>query len=108
MTATRPAYSGATALVPTPHWSVAPAKTKPVMATMPATSGTPRRTPPSFLEIGRSPTAAWYGGSGNVSLTPPPVAQYGYRSNGDGWLASLHVSSSEVPRMVPPHAVTQG
>src|SRR5574337_1810548 len=73
--ATSPAHSGATALVP-PMTRLCPSTrtSYPVAGSAsPPTSGTPR---PCWLDpaTGGTFAAAWYAGGGKKTLTPPPVA----------------------------------
>src|ERR1019366_452651 len=105
-TATRPAHSGATALVPpiTDVWPSTRIVYPVVGSASPATSGTPRppTPPPGFGTF----ALACHGGRANTMLTPPPVAP--------PWLASSFHTTSETivsplaSSLVPPQASTCG
>src|SRR5580704_17181819 len=106
MSASSPAHSGATALVP-PITVCCPSTTTLYPdsgSAFPATSGTPRPTKP----FGAFGTFAldWYVGSANTSLTPPPVAPSFAESSFH--TCSLPIALPEIANFVPPHATTNG
>src|SRR5712672_310980 len=106
--ATRPAHSGATALVPPMTLLIPSTRTKyPVCGSAsPDTSGTPRFPSLVFLPFA---LVTWrpscHGGSGKKPLTPPPLAPPAAPSF---HTVSLRTSPLTACRLVPPHASTCG
>src|SRR5438067_2056352 len=86
ISATRPAHSGATALVP------------------PTTNCSPSTRPPGLAD-GGTPASFWYAGRSKTSLTPPPPA---LRCGSSFHTTSLAIAPLFALRRVPPQHSTYG